>query len=135
MSTPEQIQAATAEKLLGNLAYKQRDFLTAVHHYEKAWELNKDITFLINLSGQSLLLFFLWLLAVLLFWVSFFGLSCVGLSARGWMGGLTCLRGRVVSGYDLARKSRTVPHSSSNLPQHKSTSYITTSFHLVVEEG
>ncbi|KAH8917974.1 TPR-like protein [Atractiella rhizophila] len=42
---------AQKEKQLGNDAYKKRDFETAIAHYEKAWELHKDITFLTNLAA------------------------------------------------------------------------------------
>lgn len=43
--------AAEAEKKLGNAAYLQRDFSTAVEHYTKAWDLHKDITYLNNLGA------------------------------------------------------------------------------------
>lgn len=45
---------ALAEKEQGNAAYKARDFVKAKDHYEKAWDLDKDITFLNNLSGKYL---------------------------------------------------------------------------------
>ena len=44
--------AGDAEKALGNEAYKARKFEEAANHYEKAWELNKDITYLNNLAGK-----------------------------------------------------------------------------------
>lgn len=44
--------AGDAEKALGNEAYKARKFDEAADHYEKAWELNKDITYLNNLAGK-----------------------------------------------------------------------------------
>ncbi len=44
--------AGDAEKALGNEAYKARKFDDAATHYEKAWELNKDITYLNNLAGE-----------------------------------------------------------------------------------
>lgn len=44
--------AGDAEKALGNEAYKNRQFESAIEHYEKAWELNKDITYLNNLAGK-----------------------------------------------------------------------------------
>lgn len=40
-----------SEKALGNEAYKARKFDEAITHYEKAWELNKDITYLNNLAA------------------------------------------------------------------------------------
>jgi len=43
--------AADEEKAKGNEAYKARSFDTAIAHYEKAWELHKDITYLNNLSA------------------------------------------------------------------------------------
>jgi stress-induced-phosphoprotein 1 len=35
----------------GNAAYKARSFDEAIAHYEKAWEMYKDITYLNNLSA------------------------------------------------------------------------------------
>lgn len=52
MSAADQ-KAGDAEKALGNAAYKARQFEDAIAHYEKAWELNQDITYLNNLSGES----------------------------------------------------------------------------------
>ena len=43
--------AADEEKARGNEAYKARSFDAAISHYEKAWELYKDITYLNNLSA------------------------------------------------------------------------------------
>ena len=43
--------AADEEKNKGNAAYKARNFDEAISHYEKAWELCKDITYLNNLSA------------------------------------------------------------------------------------
>lgn len=43
--------AADAEKKLGNERYMKRDFDAAIPHYEKAWELHKDITYLNNLGA------------------------------------------------------------------------------------
>ena len=43
--------AADEEKAKGNEAYKARSFDAAISHYEKAWELYKDITYLNNLSA------------------------------------------------------------------------------------
>ena len=43
---------ALKEKDAGNTAYKARSFDQAIEHYCAAWELDKDISFLSNLSGQ-----------------------------------------------------------------------------------
>ncbi|SPO27516.1 probable STI1 - Hsp90 cochaperone [Ustilago trichophora] len=43
--------AADAEKKLGNERYLKRDFTAAIPHYQKAWELHKDITYLNNLGA------------------------------------------------------------------------------------
>lgn len=43
--------AADAEKKLGNERYLKRDFEPAISHYQKAWELHKDITYLNNLAA------------------------------------------------------------------------------------
>lgn len=43
--------AADAEKKLGNERYLKRDFEAAIAHYQKAWELHKDITYLNNLGA------------------------------------------------------------------------------------
>ncbi len=43
--------AADAEKKLGNERYLKRDFDSAIPHYQKAWELHKDITYLNNLGA------------------------------------------------------------------------------------
>ncbi|CDR98688.1 probable STI1-Hsp90 cochaperone [Sporisorium scitamineum] len=43
--------AADAEKKLGNERYLKRDFAAAIPHYQKAWELHKDITYLNNLGA------------------------------------------------------------------------------------
>lgn len=43
--------AADAEKKLGNELYLKRDFDAAIPHYQKAWELHKDITYLNNLGA------------------------------------------------------------------------------------
>ncbi|GAA93985.1 hypothetical protein E5Q_00632 [Mixia osmundae IAM 14324] len=42
---------ADAEKKLGNTAYQSRQFEAAIEHYQRAWELHKDITYLNNLSA------------------------------------------------------------------------------------
>ena len=46
-------EVADAEKQLGTTAYKKREFDTAVEHYDKAWSLNKDITYLTNKSAAQ----------------------------------------------------------------------------------
>lgn len=46
-------EAADAEKKLGTEAYKKRNFDVAIAHYEKAWELHKDITYLTNLGAAK----------------------------------------------------------------------------------
>lgn len=44
---------AEAEKQLGNTAYRQRQFDEAIAHYNKAWELYKDITYLNNRAAAE----------------------------------------------------------------------------------
>ena len=51
MSDADNKAIAFKEKEAGNAAYKSRDFDTAIAHYNKAWELHQDITFLNNLAG------------------------------------------------------------------------------------
>ena len=46
-------EEAEAEKKLGTELYKKREFDPAIEHYEKAWELNKDITYLTNKSAAQ----------------------------------------------------------------------------------
>ncbi|KAE8145845.1 hypothetical protein BDV25DRAFT_163740 [Aspergillus avenaceus] len=46
-------EAGDAEKKLGNDFYKKKQFDEAIQHYEKAWELNKDITYLNNLGAAK----------------------------------------------------------------------------------
>lgn len=42
-----------AEKQLGTTAYKKREFDTAIEHYDKAWSMHKDITYLVNKSAAQ----------------------------------------------------------------------------------
>ncbi|KAG7133973.1 Heat shock protein sti1 like [Verticillium longisporum] len=44
-------EAADKEKALGTESYKKRNFDEAIAHYNKAWELHKDITYLNNLGA------------------------------------------------------------------------------------
>ncbi|KAE8357803.1 hypothetical protein BDV27DRAFT_78697 [Aspergillus caelatus] len=46
-------EAGDAEKKIGNDFYKKKQFDEAVQHYEKAWELNKDITYLNNIGAAK----------------------------------------------------------------------------------
>lgn len=46
-------EAGDKEKQLGTENYKKRQFDEAITHYEKAWELNKDITYLTNLGAAK----------------------------------------------------------------------------------
>ncbi|OJJ48125.1 hypothetical protein ASPZODRAFT_1522014 [Penicilliopsis zonata CBS 506.65] len=46
-------EAGDAEKKLGNDFYKKKQFDEAIAHYEKAWELNKDITYLNNIGAAK----------------------------------------------------------------------------------
>ncbi|KKK19966.1 heat shock protein [Aspergillus rambellii] len=46
-------EAGDAEKKLGNDFYKKKQFDEAIGHYEKAWELNKDITYLNNIGAAK----------------------------------------------------------------------------------
>lgn len=46
-------EEAEAEKKLGTENYKKRKFDEAISHYEKAWELHKDITYLTNVSAAK----------------------------------------------------------------------------------
>ncbi|RKF80516.1 Heat shock protein sti1-like protein [Golovinomyces cichoracearum] len=43
--------AADKEKELGTQQYKKRNFEEAISHYQKAWELNKDIIYLNNIGA------------------------------------------------------------------------------------
>jgi len=44
-------EAAEKEKALGTASYKKRDFDEAIKHYQAAWDLHKDITYLNNLGA------------------------------------------------------------------------------------
>ena len=46
-------EEADAEKKLGTESYKQRQFDVAIQHYDKAWGLYKDITYLTNKSAAQ----------------------------------------------------------------------------------
>lgn len=46
-------EEAEAEKKLGTENYKKRQFDAAIEHYNKAWDLHKDITYLTNLSAAK----------------------------------------------------------------------------------
>ncbi|KAI9734242.1 MAG: Hsp90 cochaperone [Cirrosporium novae-zelandiae] len=46
-------EEADAEKKLGNDSYKKRQFDEAIEHYNKAWELHQDITYLTNLGAAK----------------------------------------------------------------------------------
>ena len=46
-------EAGDAEKKIGNDFYKKKQFAQAIEHYSKAWELNKDITYLNNIGAAK----------------------------------------------------------------------------------
>ncbi|KAI9372130.1 hypothetical protein BJX61DRAFT_553218 [Aspergillus egyptiacus] len=46
-------QAGDAEKKIGNEFYKKKQFDEAIEHYNKAWELNKDVTYLNNIGAAK----------------------------------------------------------------------------------
>ena len=46
-------EEAEGEKKLGTENYKKRQFDVAIEHYDKAWELHKDITYLTNKSAAQ----------------------------------------------------------------------------------
>lgn len=46
-------EAGDAEKKIGNDYYKKKELDKAIEHYEKAWELNKDITYLNNIGAAK----------------------------------------------------------------------------------
>lgn len=46
-------EAGDAEKKIGNDFYKKKELDQAIEHYEKAWELNKDVTYLNNIGAAK----------------------------------------------------------------------------------
>jgi stress-induced-phosphoprotein 1 len=46
-------EAGDAEKKIGNDYYKKKQFAEAIEHYQKAWELNKDVTYLNNAGAAK----------------------------------------------------------------------------------
>ena len=46
-------EEAEAEKKAGTENYKKRNFDMAIQHYDKAWELHKDITYMTNKSAAQ----------------------------------------------------------------------------------
>lgn len=46
-------EEAEAEKKLGTEKYKKRQFDAAIEHYNNAWDLHKDITYLTNISAAK----------------------------------------------------------------------------------
>lgn len=46
-------EAGDAEKKIGNDFYQKRQFDEAIEHYNKAWELNKDVTYLNNIGAAK----------------------------------------------------------------------------------
>ncbi|KAJ5109695.1 hypothetical protein N7532_002340 [Penicillium argentinense] len=46
-------EAGDAEKKIGNDFYKKKEHDKAIEHYEKAWELNKDVTYLNNIGAAK----------------------------------------------------------------------------------
>ncbi|QKX59021.1 uncharacterized protein TRUGW13939_06150 [Talaromyces rugulosus] len=46
-------EAGDAEKKIGNDFYKKKQFSEAIEHYQKAWELNKDATYLNNIGAAK----------------------------------------------------------------------------------
>lgn len=46
-------EAGDAEKKIGNDFYKKRQFDEAIEHYNKAWEANKDVTYLNNIGAAK----------------------------------------------------------------------------------
>ncbi|KAL4779420.1 hypothetical protein BJX76DRAFT_340775 [Aspergillus varians] len=46
-------EAGDAEKKIGNDFYKKKQFDEAIEHYNKAWDLNKDVTYLNNIGAAK----------------------------------------------------------------------------------
>ncbi|KAJ6015848.1 Heat shock chaperonin-binding [Penicillium herquei] len=46
-------EAGDAEKKIGNDFYKKKEFDQAIEHYEKAWELHQDVTYLNNIGAAK----------------------------------------------------------------------------------
>lgn len=46
-------EAGDKEKQIGTENYKKRQFDAAIEHYSKAWELNKDVTYLNNVGAAK----------------------------------------------------------------------------------
>lgn len=46
-------EAGDEEKKIGNDFYKKKQFAEAIEHYQKAWELNKDVIYLNNLGAAK----------------------------------------------------------------------------------
>ncbi|KAJ5730938.1 Heat shock chaperonin-binding [Penicillium malachiteum] len=46
-------EAGDAEKKIGNEFYKKKEFDQAIEHYEKAWELHQDVTYLNNIGAAK----------------------------------------------------------------------------------
>ncbi|EAW10935.1 Hsp90 cochaperone STI1 [Aspergillus clavatus NRRL 1] len=53
LAQKEAKEAGDAEKKIGNDFYKKKQFDQAIEHYTKAWELNKDITYLNNIGAAK----------------------------------------------------------------------------------
>ena len=53
IAAKEAKEKAEAEKKLGTENYKNKQFEAAIEHYDKAWELHKDITYLTNKSAAQ----------------------------------------------------------------------------------
>ncbi len=53
MATKKNKEEAESEKKLGTDNYKKRQFDIAIEHYDKAWSLHKDITYLTNKSAAQ----------------------------------------------------------------------------------
>ena len=53
IATKKAKEEAEGEKKLGTENYKKRQFDVAIEHYDKAWSLHKDITYLTNKSAAQ----------------------------------------------------------------------------------